>query len=112
MTIKSNWKQWSIPFCLTVSLTAGHVQGQQLSPAADGAALTAPNSLVAGTLDEAELAPVPEGDAEMPQALEPEPLAAEETAEPAATKKPAPRVIENDTSEVIEERYANGALKL
>ncbi len=114
MTIKSNWKQWSIPFCLTVSLTAGHVQGQQLSPADMGGALEAPSPLVEQELNSDELAPIPADEAALPEALEPEPLAAEETAEPmeAAKQSPAPRAVAEDTSEVIEERYSNGALKV
>lgn len=112
MTLKSNWKKWSIPFCLTASLAAAQASGQQLMLANGGApALQVPAQL------ESELAPVPEDDAEMPQALEPEPLTEDDAAEAAEPmtvedKKPAPSAVADDTSEVIEERYANGALKI
>ena len=131
MTLKTNWKTWSIPLCLTVSMTA--------SPASAADFLTLEAPVQASISDEevdGELVPVPLDEGEMPQALEPAPLDEEATAdvalteeepvaetteepetEEAVTEEPAteaaPAPAANDqTSEVIEERYPNGALKI
>jgi antitoxin component YwqK of YwqJK toxin-antitoxin module len=122
MTLKANWKQWSLPFCLTVSLTAGQVRGAELpvvgnaaSPPVAESEDDAPAELAPATGsisdDPVELTPMPDaGSASAAQALEPAEL---ETDTPEAeAETPAPAAEDENTSEVIEERYPNGALKL
>lgn len=113
MTLKANWKQWSIPVCLTVSLAAGHVQGQQLAPAGEVPPAALQPAGLTDTTDETDLAPIPEEEAALPEALQPEVAApAAEVPQAAETKVPAPATLAEDTSEVIEERYPNGTLKI
>lgn len=112
MIVRANWKTWSVPLCLAASLTATQVHGQELLPANDTLAAPevvdsydgelSPAAAVGSISDDEEDAPVP---APLGLAGEEEELApAPTTVEPAPAKA--------DSSEVIEERYPDGSLKV
>lgn len=98
MTIKANWKKWSIPLCVVASLTTLPVSAQDLSPA---------------TLEDAAVATAEEADETTPESNEPATLPMDTEAEAAAPEADDTeiRAQEVETPEVVEERYPNGQLK-
>ncbi len=123
MTVKANWKQWSIPFCLAASLASAPVLAQDLGPTVESdttevEALQEPAPLASGTVTDeilagetSELAPVPTTEAD--SGSDPlEPL--EPTVDDLRSESIGPEIKakEVESTEVVEERYPNGQLKI
>jgi antitoxin component YwqK of YwqJK toxin-antitoxin module len=132
MLLQGHWKRWTFPLCLAASLAAAPVLGDELetvesdqvtesnvepdplAPADEyaGGTVTDLESSVLMELELSEESLEPEPEAEdaplASETVEDEPLA-EDFSEPVdATPAPPAR----DTSEVIEERYPNGSLRI
>ncbi len=133
MTLQGHWKRWTFPLCLAASLAAAPVHADGVEPwesdqtvetetetecELEPEPLPLEEDYAGGTVTDQEQA-VPSPDELSDDMLEPEPdyspLAEDyspedDIAREEANAAPAPAV--RDTSEVIEERYPNGSLKI